>query len=119
MSGDAGQRREPRIARAFMMRYRALSPGSQAWLLSPLRDLSQGGVRFISERAFEVGTLLELKLLLPTASAPLAARGRVAWSKPGPMALVELGVTFEGLDPRTQQALQGAVKYFLERGTSP
>jgi hypothetical protein len=113
------QRREPRVARAFMVRYRALSPESQAWLLSPLRDLSQGGVRFVSERAFEVGTLLELQLVLPTAPAPMAARGRVTWSKPGPMALPELGVTFEGLDPQTQQALQGAVKHFLERGTSP
>ena len=109
------QRREPRVAHAFMVRYRASDPGGPTWLLSPLKDISRGGARFVSESAFAEGVMLDLQLLLPTADAPVAVAGRIAWKQPGPVQLHEYGVTFAVDDPAKQQAIDAAVHHFLKR----
>lgn len=109
------QRRQPRIRRSFMMRYRVPSAGPAAWFVSPLRDLSSGGARFISETEFFVGTELEMQLLLPSTEAPVPLKARVAWVKPAPMHLTEHGVTFNPGDTGIQQTIDAAVAHFLHR----
>lgn len=109
------QRREPRVAHAFMVRYRDSDTGGPTWLLSPLRDISRNGARFVSESAFADGAMLDLQLLLPTADHPVAVSGRIAWKHPGPMKLHEYGVTFAVDDPAKQQAIDAAVQHFLKR----
>jgi len=89
-----------------------------AWSLSPLRDLSGSGARFMCEVTFPVGTSLELQLLLPPAKDPLPLAARVAWAKPGPMQLTEHGVVFEAIDATSQQLLEHAVTYFLRKEPS-
>lgn len=111
----AEQRRDPRIMHSFMVRYRATACGQTSWFVSPLRDLSSGGARFICECAFEVGTLLEMQLLLPTSEQPVAMEARVAWAKPGPLNLTEHGVTFHPEDPGTQRIIDTAVAHFLRK----
>ncbi len=108
------QRQQPRIQRPFMVRYRRAEGGS--WDATALRDVSLGGVRFLTKGAFEPDALLELQLLLPMIKEPVPVQGRVSWSKPGPMDLVEHGVRFEPLTPEAQAALQIAVDAFLKRG---
>ena len=113
MSDDAEHRRDPRIARGFMVRYRL--PKETAWSVSPLRDLSTSGSRFLGERAFEVGTDLELQLVLPLAKEPLVLQARVARASAGPMHLVEYGVTFQVEDASVQQMIDVAVAHFLRK----
>ena len=65
------QRRRPRINRPFIVRYRPASTEDAKWFVSPLRDLSGGGARFVSEYPFFVGDTFELQLLLQVPEQPL------------------------------------------------
>ena len=114
---DSEHRRDPRIVRGFMLRYRR--PAERAWSVSPLRDLSSSGARFIGESAFEVGNELELQLVLPMAKEPLMLQARVAWVKPGPMALVEYGIMFQSDEAGVQQMIDVAVAHFLRKLRKP
>ena len=112
---DDEHRRDPRVARGFMIRYRSASGGAAGWMMSPLRDLSVSGARFVSEQLFTVGALLEIQLVLPVSDQPVDLEAKVAWSKPGPLNFVELGVTFELTSEETQRMLGGAVTHFLQQ----
>ncbi len=96
-----------------MVRYRLANTGQTAWQVSPLRDFSRTGVRFISEHPYEIGAVLELQLALPTSREPLALAGRVAWVKPRFLETLELGVTFDKIDPGIQQSIDDAIAHFL------
>ncbi len=107
-------RQDPRVPHAFLVRYRCPAVGLERWLVSPLRDLSRSGARFLSEREFSIGTVLETQLLLPVAQRPVAVHARVAWQKPAPMSMVELGVTFDvQVDDATRQAIDLSIAHFL------
>ena len=110
------QRREPRVSHGFMIRYRAADTMA-GWLVSPLRDLSRGGARFLSERPLKVGTLLDIYLVLPAAAAPVSLQAKVARTSPAPMGMVELGVAFQPTDAVSQGAINAAVARFLKRGS--
>lgn len=112
---DADNRRNPRIARSFIARYRVAHPQDFSWLVSPLRDLSSGGARFLCERRLVVGDLLEMQLILPVAAQPVPLTARVAWVKPGPLNMVEVGVTFDPGDSAIQQTIDDAVTHFLKK----
>src|SRR3989338_6171186 len=107
------QRRGQPVARAILARYRAGTPAT--WLMPPLRDLSSGGAGFLSEHPFTVAERFELQLLLPTAPQPVVVQARVAWAKPGPLQMVEVGVTFDPGDAKIQALIDAAVTHFLKR----
>ena len=117
MSDDAEHRREPRIARGFMVRYRL--PQESSWSVSPLRDLSTSGARFLGERKFDVGAELQLQLVLPLAKEPLMLKARVARATPGPMNLLEYGVLFHVDEATVQQMIDVAVGHFLRKQRKP
>lgn len=106
----------PRVNHSFMARYRVPPNNTTNWLVSPLRDLSSGGARFLSEHPFKVGEELEMALLLPASPQPIVVRARVAWTKSWRAGLVDLGVTFEVGDAAIQQQLNVAIEHFLHRG---
>ena len=108
-------RQRPRVASHFMVRFRPFGEGKSGWMVSPLRDLSSGGARFLSEQSFDIGVTLELQLVLPGARAPVAFKARVAWLKPAQMNMVELGVTFEPGDAAIQRTIDAAVAHFLRK----
>ncbi|MBI4342518.1 MAG: PilZ domain-containing protein [Candidatus Omnitrophica bacterium] len=112
---DSEQRRSPRIARSFMVRYRVTVPQDTVWLVSPLRDLSSGGARLLSERPLAIGDQLELQLILPMAQQPVPLKARVAWVRPAPLGMVEIGVTFDPGDAGIQQTIDSAVAHFLRK----
>jgi len=108
-------RRAPRITQSFMARYRALSGGQGTWAVSPLRDFSSGGARFVCEDAFPVGTVLELQLVLPSSKAPVPLQAQVTWVKPGLLNLTELGVAFSPVEADIQQLIDTAVVHFVRK----
>ena len=109
------QRQAPRVAHQFIARYRPVT-GNTGWLMSPLRDLSSGGARFLSEHPFLAGETVEMQLILPTSSQPVLLRARVAWAKPAKLGTVELGVAFDPEDTGVQRAIDKAVVYLLTKG---
>jgi len=98
-----------------MVRYRAASGGQGAWAVSPLRDFSRGGARFVCENAFPVGTVLELQLMLPSSKTPVPLEAQVTWAKPGPINLAELGVAFSPVEAGIQQLIDTAVAHFVHK----
>ena len=115
-SNPREQRRVPRVNRSFMARYRVPVGGQANWLVSPLRDLSSGGARFLSEYPFQTGAFLEIALLLPASSQPIIVKAKIAWAKPWRAGLTEIGATFNISDDVIQQQLDAAVTHFLRGG---
>lgn len=116
MGQEAERRRAPRINRSFMLRYQPA--GSSAWLLSPLRNLSSKGARFLSEHPLVEGDTLEIQLVLPTATQPVSLKARVTWAKPWRAGLVEVGLTFDPGDVGVQRTIDDAVSRLLQRNAS-
>ena len=107
------QRRSPRAASHLLARYQRHGPTGAGWCVSPLRDLSSGGARFLSERPFAVGELFKLQLLLPNTPEPIWVMTRVAWVKPTVMGMQELGVAFDAGDAAIQRLIDEAVAHEL------
>ena len=111
------QRDAPRLKRSFWIWFRpTTSVGVESWQASPLRDLTVRGARFIAERAFPIGALLDIRMRLHGNTHPLQLQARVAWSRPlaGRWGLVEHGVAF---DARTtgSMKLETFVREFFDR----
>ena len=120
MTEQKGQehRRLPRVDRHYMVRYRPISAGGGGgWLVSPLRDLSSGGARFISEHPFTPGEAFEMQLLLPISTQPIAMKARVAWVKTRTMSMVEMGITFDPGDIALQRTIDAAISRFIQKPT--
>jgi len=109
------RRQRPRVAHRLIVRYRRPVEGSAEWLVSPLRDLSSGGARFLSEHPFTAGETFELHLLLPAAQQPVMLLARVAWARAAQMQMTEVGVTFDAHDAAIQRLIDTAVKHFLHQ----
>jgi hypothetical protein len=109
------KRQAPRAAKPLMARYRAQGNPPSDWFLSPLRDLSRSGARFLSEGRFAVGTSLEFHITLPMARQPVPLVARIVRTAPGPIGCDEYSVTFEAIDSSTSVLLETAVQFFLKK----
>ena len=116
MSSNPEERRgAPRVAQAFIIRYRRSDISGSSWLVSPARDLSSQGARFISEHTFQSGERLDVQLTLPSSQEPVLVKARVKWIKPIQLGMVELGVAFEAEDATTREVLERAITYVLQK----
>lgn len=115
MVNEGEHRRAPRVARSVIVRYRCPEAGQTVWLVSPLRDVSSGGARFLSEQTVAIGRTIEMQLMLPTASQPVSLLARVVRTKPAQTGLIEVGVTFSTADVAVQRAIDRAVAHFLHK----
>lgn len=118
--GKPDQRKAPRVARPFMVRFR--NPLQDKWHAAPLKDLSRDGARLISEETFPPGTLLEVWIGMPVFHDPTRLMARVVWQKPaftGRMQMSEQGLVFTNPDPKLRQALEDAVLGFLKKQAPP
>ena len=110
------RRRAPRIDRRLMMRYRSPASGKTQWMVSPLRDISAMGIRFIGDTGFPVGTVLEVQMQLPMTTKPLTVMARVVWLRGGTGGkMAEHGVEFIDLTPPARQQIAQATEFFLRR----
>lgn len=81
------------------------------------RDVSAGGICFVTEEILEPGTALEVELKLPDREAPVVFLGEVAWSRPiGPQPKSyqnptgETGVKFISIDPKDRALIMQYAK---------
>ena len=113
---EPDRRKAFRAPRAFLVRYRPPT-SSGAWLMSPLRDISGSGARFLSEyMKFRGGDVLEVQLVLPNVPQPLPVVAKVMWVKPGKLrGTVELGVAFEFTEELDKTAVTEAAEFFDRR----
>ena len=114
----ADKRKDLRRQREFLVWYRCSTDDAALWGVSPLRDISKSGVRFLSEQSFEVGTDLTLRFLFPFSTQTLIVPARVAWVKVAQMKtwqLMECGVTFHVTAPELQSQIDRVIEQFLGR----
>ena len=107
------RRRIPRIKKAFMARYRVQDQDD--WMLSPLKDVCRHGLRFLCEREFGVGTVLNIELILPVVKEPVAITAKVVRVNKAPLGLFEHAFAFEALDPASDQAIGEAIEHLLKK----
>jgi hypothetical protein len=113
------RRKAPRINRRFMVKYRCPALGQTAWMVSPIKDLSATGIRFIAESAYPKDAVLELQLFLPTGTDPMPLSGVVVWAHGGgPYKMGEHGLEFASLTPAQRDALKTATEFFLRKRES-
>ncbi len=62
-------------------RHTALSFLGRAPRVSPLIDLSVGGLQFVSDDLYDIGQRLNLKVIMPSAFRALSTQGEVVWAK--------------------------------------
>ena|SRR3989338_929015 len=81
------------------------------------KDISAGGICFVTEEILELGTALEVELKLPDREAPIIFLGEVAWSRPiGPKPksyqdpTAETGVKFVSIDPKERELIMQYAK---------
>ncbi len=110
------QRRAPRVARSFLVSFRALDGGQPRWDTVPSRDLSALGVRFLGEHPLAVGAAVEMGLRLPASQQLVPMKGQVVWKQPAVCSrLWEYGVFFTELDASAQRRLQETLAFFLPK----
>lgn len=110
------RRKVPRIESQLLVKFRLLSDPLGKWHMTPLKDMSSGGVRFTAEHPAAPGTALELQLLLPTTATPLRLTGSVIWVRPSTIPhLVEYGVAFTKLLPTQREEIDKLVSLYRSR----
>jgi hypothetical protein len=113
------RRKAPRIDRRFMVKYRCPSTGQATWMMSPIKNMSATGIRFIAEKSYPQGAVLELQLYLPTSPEPLTLEGVIVWQHGGgPYKMGENGIEFANLTPELREQLKTATEFFLRKRES-
>lgn len=98
------RRRSPRHRAYLPVRVR--QQGGPQVIETLTRDLSEGGLRCLSQLITPVGSELSLELMLSTGSEPLTLHGRSAWFRTLPDSeQFDLGIAFIDLSPQDQRRL--------------
>ena len=114
MSQYAERRDAQRATHHIIVRYHV--PGAEGWYVSPLRDLSRTGARFLFEGFVSVGDLLGLWIGPPMFTEPVKISARVVWHHTGyatRLPLMECGVQFEQLESGVRRVIENDVTSHL------
>lgn len=102
----AERRQSTRIAKSFILTYYAANNPDEKLETSQLRNISSGGVCFISSCAFETGTKLSIELQTPYLSDTTYLEGIVLQSHVKAKNLIyETRLEFDNLDTKSQVVL--------------
>jgi len=109
------QRRFIRITNRLNATFKIVKTGKVKRALT--KDISAGGICFVTAEILEPGTALEVELTLPDREASVQFLGEVAWSRPiGPQPKSyedptgETGVKFISIDPNDRELLRQYAK---------
>lgn len=72
------KRRHPRLKAKNLMKY-GEHPEPKDWHTSNLLDLSEGGLKFVSDTRLVLGSILEIVILMDAKNKQVPAIGKVAW----------------------------------------
>ena len=118
------QRRFIRVTNRLPSLFKIIKTGQVRRALT--KDVSAGGVSFITEELLEPGTALEVELTLPDCELPVQFLGEVAWSRPiGPPPKSyedptgETGVKFISIDPKDRALIMQYAKLNAPPSTAP
>jgi len=110
------KRRNPRIPTDFPLKYKELQgkPGDFRGTVS--KNISEGGVRFRSDRFISLACRLVVELNLPALAKPVRAVSKIAWIKKLPVGDdYEVGNKFLEIAKEDQRNLRNFVELNLEK----
>lgn len=111
-------RKHPRIARNFVARFRVKDRPDSEWQLSTLKDISEGGCYFYSATPFEIGQVLETRILFPSSKEPIEFLGEVKRCDSegsGQFSRFGIGVYFMGMDEQKKKEFIETIVFFLKK----
>ena len=73
------RRRQPRVNARLPLQYKDIQRPIEIYSGTLSRDVSQGGIRFISNEFLSIFTRLLLEVSVPSLSRPIKAISKVAW----------------------------------------
>jgi c-di-GMP-binding flagellar brake protein YcgR len=76
---NANKRKFPRLSINVEVKYRILSTPSPIAPRTRTRNISEGGLCIMILEKVTIGTLLNLKIVLPDTDQPIIATGKVLW----------------------------------------
>lgn len=107
--GGAGQKRSSVRMDVLVQGSWRFAPGSKGvgeFMKGSLRDISRGGCALITDRAFKLGQMLEVRMNLRTDAAPLTVLGEVMRSEQIPTSgRFSNGLKFVGIRPDEDQLI--------------
>ena len=85
---------------------RLQKPGIPQVVETITKDLSEGGLRCISQTVVPVSTELQIELLVTTGDEPFTAKGRTAWFRIVPSSdQFDVGIIFLEISPQNKRLL--------------
>lgn len=79
------KRRYPRVETRFPLKYKELQEPSREYRGTITKNLSEGGVRFRSDRFISLACRLVIELNIPSATRPIRAISKITWIKKLPV----------------------------------
>ena len=108
------KRRYTRITKNFILSYFSLEKPRQKHSISQLKNISLGGMCFITEEAFEPGTRLGVELNTPYLSGTTYLEGQVLESREKvALILYETRLQFDKLSTDAQFVLKEMIDFFI------
>ena len=104
-------RRYKRLPTAWPVKY-APMPLSKNLIRMTMKDISAGGVAFLSDREAPIGSTVNMEILVPPIQKTICAVGEVLRCTALKNAGFELGVRFDQIDPGEQKLLEKAIDAF-------
>ncbi|HQP10894.1 MAG TPA: PilZ domain-containing protein [Candidatus Omnitrophota bacterium] len=117
---DKDRRRYERIQKSFILSYYDLANPSQKHEITQLKNISLGGICFITTRSFEPGTKLGIELKTPYIAGTTYLQGSVLQSHEKMKATIyETRLAFETLDAEATVLLEKLMVFFIDAKDHP
>lgn len=104
------RRRHPRVNARLPLQYKDIQRPIEAYSGTLSRDVSEGGIRFLSNEFLSVFTRLLLEVSIPSLSRPIKAISKVAWIQKVPRSnQYNVGVRFMDMTEEDKKQLASFV----------
>ena len=110
------KRKFPRIERQFPIKYKDLRKTSEEFRGTMSKNISEGGIRFRSDRCISLACRLVVELNLPEVGKPIRAISKITWIKKLPVGDdFEVGNQFLEISREDKNLIQD----FVNQDTEP
>jgi len=112
MVENGERRKSKRLGRHFVVAYRVYGVDSE-YDLSQIKNISRGGLRFITSKKYPPGTVLTVELRTPVTRGRIKILGKVVSSETLVNGLIhDTRITYFKLDKDTEVLIEKTIQYF-------
>lgn len=110
MAAHSEKRRFPRLEKHFPLKYKDLKRSSEEFRGTISKNVSEGGVRFRSDRFISLACRLVVEFNIPELNQPIKAVSKIAWIKKLPTGDdYEVGNQFLEISRKDKEAIRAFV----------